>query len=63
MNISGPTKLPGYRYCCGEEAIRRYMALPAQQKLLWLADLNAFLHKTLPSEAKSLQARFRKGDI
>jgi len=53
----------GYRHHHSDEELRRWAALPAEQKLQWLEEMNEFLDRAMSPEAKESARRFRRGEI
>jgi len=53
----------GFTYTVTEEQVRRYMAVPAEAKLNWLADANDFLAKALTGRRREIWQKFRRGEI
>ncbi|MBA2251592.1 MAG: hypothetical protein H0W13_02630 [Nitrospirales bacterium] len=58
-----PKKRGGFSYRVTAEQIRRWRALPPEVKLQWLEDANRFLAVALTPAARSIQERFRRGDL
>lgn len=61
MANNRPTK--GYGYEVDEDQIRRYAAVPTEQKLQWLAEANQFLAKALTGKRRQVWQAFRDGKI
>jgi len=64
--VSAPTPKPrrgGYSYRVTDEQILRWRALPPEIKLQWMEDANRFLRHALSPKAKSIQDRFRRGEL
>jgi len=53
----------GYSYTVTKAQIKKYQALPIEQRLQWLEDANRFLWETMSEEAKKKREQFRKGEI
>lgn len=51
----------GFYYKFSNDKIRWWKSVPAEQKLQWLEEANAFLRLTLSDEKKRIMERFRKG--
>jgi hypothetical protein len=49
----------GYYYEVSEEQIRKWKAIPAEQKLQWLEEANVFLYTMLNDEKKKIVREFR----
>ena len=45
------------------EAMLRFRALSAEQKLQWLEEMRAFLLKFQSPERRQIMQRFRRGDL
>lgn len=58
-----PKKRGGFSYRVTDEQIQRWRALPPEEKLQWLEDANRFLAVALTPAARSIQERFRRGDL
>lgn len=63
MTKNDAEQAKGYSYSVTKEEIRRYMKVPAVQKLQWLEDANIFLGKALTGKRRLIWERFRRGDI
>lgn len=53
----------GFAYHVTDEQIRRWQALPPEVKLQWLEDANRFLLAALTPQVRSIQDRFRRGEL
>ncbi len=53
----------GFAYHVTDEQIRRWKALPPEIKLQWLEDANRFLLAALSPQVRSIQDRFRRGEL
>lgn len=51
----------GYHYTVSNEQIRKWKAVPTEQKLMWLEEANAFLREAMPEHSKRIMTRLRKG--
>ncbi|MDI6840036.1 MAG: hypothetical protein QMD71_04145 [bacterium] len=53
----------GYYFYRSKEQLKEYMALPPEQKLEWLEEINRFLYKAMPLENRKICEKFRRGEI
>ena len=53
----------GFRHTFSDEALKKWMDMPAEQKLEWLEEINIFLAKAVPEKNKEIIEKFRKGEI
>jgi hypothetical protein len=53
----------GYSYIVTREQIRKYASLTPKQKLDWLQEANDFVNKFISAKSRSIQKKFRRGDI
>lgn len=53
----------GYSYTVSNEDIRRYMKVPAEEKLQWLEEANHFLAQALTGKKREIWQKFRRGEI
>jgi len=53
----------GYRHHHSDEELLRWSALPAEEKLQWLEEINEFLDRAMSAEAKEAARRFRRGEV
>lgn len=53
----------GFAYQVTDDQIRRWKALPPEVKLQWLEDANRFLLAALSPQTRSIQDRFRRGEL
>jgi hypothetical protein len=58
-----PKKRGGFSYRVTDEQILRWRALPPEEKLQWLEDANRFLAVALTPAARTIQERFRRGNL
>lgn len=56
------TKLKGFRHVLTNEAIRKYLEVPPEQRLEWLEEANRFLLEATPPENRAIWERFRRGE-
>ena len=56
-------KRGGFSYRVTDEQILRWRALPPEEKLQWLEDANRFLAVALTPAARTIQERFRRGNL
>lgn len=53
----------GYTYIVTREQIRKHASLTPKQKLEWLQEANDFVNKFMSQKSRSIQDKFRRGDI
>jgi len=53
----------GYSYTVTKAQIRKWQAVPPEDRMQWLEDANRFLHEAMSDEAKKIREAFRRGDI
>ena len=55
--------LPGYWYELSDDAIRRYLQIPPEERLEWLEEANRFLWEAQPLENRALWEQLRRGEV
>jgi len=65
MIVDSDTSKPykGFRHHHTDEELRRWMAVPTEEKLRWLEEINEFLDRTMRPEAKEAARKLRAGEI
>lgn len=63
INAEAKEKKRGFTYTVTEDQVRRYMAVPGEAKLKWLADANSFLAQALTGTRREIWQKFRRGEI
>lgn len=61
MDDTGKTR--GFRHHHSDEELRRYRALPAEQKLAWLHAAWKLNVDLLPEKSRRAQAKLRRGEL
>lgn len=53
----------GFYYEVSDETLKKWIAVPASEKLDWLEEINMFIYKVTSKKQNEIISKFRKGEI
>jgi hypothetical protein len=53
----------GFYHDFSDETLKKWMSIPAKEKLEWLEEINEFIYKFTGKGQKEIISKFREGEI